>query len=206
MAVININAIKNIPFRFQVIISASLPLILIVAFVVLIYMPKAEEIAGLHIKITKLDAEIADGEEKIKRLDALIVENKALKEKLANLREQLPQEKEVSVLLKQISELGLKSGLDIILWKPEPRKTDAEGLYVEIPVTVEVMTDYHQLGAFLSHISRLQRLVNISDIMLDVKKELRGNSHIYAKFTARTFASIDTEAPLPIDGKEKTGI
>ncbi|HEW81318.1 MAG TPA: hypothetical protein ENH18_03005 [Nitrospirae bacterium] len=85
--------------------------------------------------------------------------------------------------------MGLRSGLDIILWKPEPRKTDPEGLYVEIPVNVEVMTNYHQLGVFFSHISRLQRLVNISDIMLDVK-----NTRIYAKFTARTFASAEPAA------------
>ncbi|GBE41530.1 Pilus assembly protein, PilO [bacterium BMS3Bbin09] len=186
---LNLNTIKNIPFNFQVIISVLPPLILIVAFVFLIYIPKDKENNELDLKITTLNTEIADSEEKVKRLDALIAENKVLKERLAKLRKQLPEEKEVSVLLKQISELGLRSGLDIILWKPEPRKTDPEGLYVEIPVNVEVMTNYHQLGVFFSHISRLQRLVNISDIMLDVK-----NTRIYAKFTARTFASAEPAA------------
>ncbi|GBE03487.1 Pilus assembly protein, PilO [bacterium BMS3Abin09] len=186
---LNLNTIKNIPFNFQVIISVLPPLILIVAFVFLIYIPKDKENNELDLKITTLNTEIADSEEKVKRLDALIAENKVLKERLAKLRKQLPEEKEVSVLLKQISGLGLRSGLDIILWKPEPRKTDPEGLYVEIPVNVEVMTNYHQLGVFFSHISRLQRLVNISDIMLDVK-----NTRIYAKFTARTFASAEPAA------------
>lgn len=194
---INLNTIKNIPFNFQVIISVLPPLILVVAFVFLIYMPKDKEIKELDLKITKLTVEIADGEEKVKRLDALIAENKILKERLAELRKQLPKEKEVSVLLKQISELGLRSGLNIILWKPEPRKTDSEGLYVEIPVTVEVMTSYHQLGAFFSHISRLQRLVNISDIMLIVKKVSRG-TRISAKFIARTFASAEPAAQAAV--------
>ena len=190
MAAINLNSIKNIPFHFQVIISVLPSLILIVAFVYFIYLPKDKEIAGLDLKITELNVEIADGEEKIKRLDALMAENKILKRRLAELRKQLPEEKEVSVLLKQISELGLKSGLDIILWKPEPRKTDPEGLYVEIPVAVEVMTGYHQLGGFFSHISRLQRLVNISDIKLDVEKGSNTrDDRLNAKFTARTFAT-----------------
>ena len=188
---INLNTMKNIPFHFQVIISVLPPLILIVAFVFLIFMPKNEEIDGLNLKMTQLNMEIAESEEKVKTLDALIAENKILKARLAKLRKQLPQEKEVSVLLKQISALGLKSGLGIILWKPEPRKTDPEELYVEIPVKVEVVTGYHQLGAFFSHISRLPRLVNISDIKLDVKKETRGNTHIYASFMARTFASVE---------------
>jgi len=188
---INLNTIKKMPFHYQVIIAVLPSLILIAAFVYLIYMPKVEDIDGLNLKITQLNVEIVNSEEKVKRLDALIVENKVLKARLAELRKQLPEEKEVSVLLKQISALGLKSGLDIILWKPEPRKTDPEGLYVEIPVKVEVMTGYHQLGAFFSHISRLQRLVNISDIKLDVKKEVRGTPRIYATFIARTFASVE---------------
>ena len=192
MATINLNTIKNIPFHFQVIIAVLPPLILIVAFVFMVYIPKDKEIDELGVKLAKLNIEIAAGEEKVKRLDALIAENKILKERLMELRKQLPKEKEVSVLLKQISELGLKSGLGIILWKPEPKKTDPEGLYVEIPVTVEVMTGYHQLGAFFSHISRLQRLVNISDIRFDVKKDTSGQTRIYAKFMARTFASADT--------------
>ena len=188
---INLNTIKKIPFHYQVIIAVLPSLILIAAFVYLIYMPKVEDIDGLNLKITQLNVEIVNSEEKVKRLDALIAENKVLKARLTELRKQLPKEKEVSVLLKQISALGLKSGLDIILWKPEPRKTDPEGLYVEIPVKVEVMTGYHQLGAFFSHISRLQRLVNISDIKLDVKKEVGGIPRIYAKFIARTFASVE---------------
>ncbi len=188
---INLNTIKNIPFHYQVILSVLPPLILIAAFVYFAFIPMKEEIDGLNLKLTQLNVDIAESEEKVKRLDALIAENKILKERLAELRKQLPKEKEVSVLLKQISALGLKSGLGIILWKPEPRKTDPEGLYVEIPVRVEVMTGYHQLGAFFSHISRLPRLVNTSDITLDVKKKTRGDTRIYATFMARTFASVE---------------
>ena len=190
MADINLNTLKDIPFNFQVIIAALPPVILIIAFVFMVYMPKNQEIDGLNLKLKTLTAKIAESEEKIKRLDALIAENKILKERLMELRKQLPQEKEVSVLLKQISELGRKSGLGIILWKPALKKTDSEGLYVEIPVAIEVMTGYHQLGAFFSHISRLQRLVNISDIKLNVQKGDRG-TRIYAKFMARTFASAE---------------
>lgn len=196
MVAVNINTIANdikkIPFHFQVLISAIPPIILIVAFVFVIYLPKDKMIDGLNVKITKMNTEIADAEAKVKKLDALIAENKILKARLVTLRKQLPEEREVSVLLKQISQLGLKSGLNIILWKPEPRKADPEGLYVEIPVKVEVMTDYHQLGAFFSHISRLQRLVNISDIQLNVKQGSKGIARIYAKFMARTFASSDS--------------
>ncbi|GBD97440.1 MAG TPA: hypothetical protein ENG83_08050 [Nitrospirae bacterium] len=195
---ININKIKTLPAHYQIIIAALPSLILILLFFFLVFSPRNDEIKNLGQKISQLDKEIASGEAKVKKLDALIAENALLKKKLLRLKEQLPEEKEVSVLLKQISELGLKSGLKILLWKPQARKTQPAGLYVEIPVKVEVLAEYHRLGDFFSHISRLPRLVNISNIVLRVdKRGQKGRSIIKAAFTARTFASVSS--------RDKTG-
>lgn len=193
----HLNKIKTLPVYVQAIIAALPSIILIGLFVFFIFIPKNDDITALKTKVTKLDAEIRSGEEKVKRLDALIVENEMLKKKLATLKEQLPEEKEVSVLLKQVSELGLRSGLEIRLWKPEARKTSPEGLYVEIPVRVEVMAQYHKLGDFFSHISRLPRLVNISgiEILADSQTSNASMGLISARFVALTFASV-TEADL----------
>jgi type IV pilus assembly protein PilO len=199
---ININKIKSLPAHLQIIIAVVPSIILIIMFVFLIYSPKNKEIKNLKARVIQLDKDITAGEAKVKRLDSLIAENALLKKKLSRLKEQLPEEKEVSELLKQISELGLRSGLEILLWKPEARKTQPEGLYVEIPVKVEVLAEYHRLGDFFSHISRLPRLVNISDINL--RKDLKGMEGIInAKFTARTFASVDTKDAAGIKGKSR---
>ncbi len=188
-----LNKIKTLPNVYQGLIAAVPSIILIALFIFLVFMPKNDKLKALNIKLTKLDKDIVQSEAKIMRLDDLIAENKILQAKLAKLKEQLPEEKEVSVLLKQISELGLTSGLEIRLWKPQNKKTEPSGLYVEIPVKVEVLAEYHKLGDFYSHISRLPRLVNISDIKLitDTKssKGKVGSGLISASFTARTFAS-----------------
>ncbi|HDH04116.1 MAG TPA: hypothetical protein ENH01_00155 [Nitrospirae bacterium] len=198
---ININKIKTLPEHYQIMIAALPSVILIVLLFFLIYSPRNDEIKNLGQKILQIDKEIARGEAKVKKLDALMAENALLKKKLSRLKEQLPEEKEVSVLLKQISELGLKSGLKILLWKPAARKTEPGGLYVEIPVKVSVLAEYHRLGDFFSHISRLPRLVNISDIVLRVKnrKGQKGKGIINATFTARTFASV---SPRDAGGKQ----
>jgi type IV pilus assembly protein PilO len=204
--VINLNKLKGLPAHLQIIIAALPSVIFIALFIFLVFMPKNKEREALDTKLVTLDQEIASSEVKIKRLDKLIVENKLLKTRLARLREQLPEEKEVSVLLKQISELGLRSGLEILFWRPEPRKTEPEGLYVEIPVRVEVMADYHMLGDFFSHISRLPRLVNIADINLTVGNELEQQRRgiINAKFMARTFASVSPGDIVPAAKGKKT--
>lgn len=194
---INFNKLKSLPPRIQLIIAVVPSVILIVLFFFFIYSPKSKELGVLNAKIAQMDKQIAVNEDQVRKLDALIVENTLLKNKLAKLQEQLPEEKEVSVLLKQISDLGLTSGLQILLWKPESRKTDPSGLYIEIPVKVEVLAEYHRLGDFLSQISRLPRLVNISDMSLKVK-EVKGQESrgmIGVEFTARTFASVIQEKP-----------
>jgi len=205
-----INKIKTLPMLYQGIIAAVLPIIFIALFIFLIFIPKNEKLEALDVKLAKLDKDITSSEAKIMRLDDLIAENKILQAKLATLKDQLPEEKEVSVLLKQISELGLTSGLEILLWKPQNKKTEPSGLYVEIPVKVEVLAEYHKLGDFYSHISRLPRLVNISDIKLitDAKstKGKVGSGLINATFTARTFASAsqqDVAATQAEQGKKK---
>jgi type IV pilus assembly protein PilO len=203
---INFNKIKNLPSNLQALIIALPSLVLIILFVFLIFLPKNSEIKTLNTQISKLNQEIAASQEKVKRLDALIEENKVLKAKLARLKEQLPEEKEVSVLLKQISESGLQSGLEILLWKPDAKKTSPDNLYIEIPVKVEVLTGYHNLGIFFSHISRLPRLVNISDINLSIKaqKGQEKEGLITAAFTARTFASVSADEMVHVEeGKEK---
>ncbi len=203
---INVNKIKKLSTNLQVLIIVLPALVLTLLFVFMIYLPRDKEIKALDSKIIKLNQEIASSEQKTRRLKELIAENTMLKEKLAKLKEQLPEEKEVSLLLKQISELGLQSGLEILLWRPEAKKTSPDNLYVEIPVKVEVLTEYHNLGIFFSHISRLPRLVNISDLDLHVKeqKEKGKQGRITAAFTARTFASMSPEEIAPGDGgKEK---
>jgi len=190
---INFNKIKNLPANIQTLIASAPALILILLFVFLVFLPKYKEIKTLGAKIAKLDQDISSSEVMVKKLDILIEENKVLNAKLAKFQEQLPEEKEVSELLKQISESGLQAGLEILLWKPEAKKMSPDNLYVEIPVKVEVRTGYHNLGVFFSAVSRLPRLVNISDLDLRVKKGLKGKGPeglITAAFTARTFASV----------------
>ncbi len=203
---LNIKKIKNLPPNIQIIIAALPSLILIVLFFFLIYSPKSKEIKTLNTKISQMDKDIETSEAKVRKLDALIAENKALREKLARLKEQLPEEKEVSVLLKQVSELGLTSGLEILLWRPEAKKSPEANLYIEIPVTVEVLAEYHKLGDFFSHISRLPRLVNISNIVLKIKdkKGQEGRGIISADFTASTFASIsEISTTQAVEGNSK---
>lgn len=185
---------KNIPAYLKAIIILVPAIILVVLFITLIYSPKNKEINVLGASIAKLDNDIATAEVKVRKLDELKAEYEKVKLKLAELQQELPEEKEVSVLLKQISDLGIKSGLTIILWKPGAKKPDPKGIYTEIPVKMEVVADYHDLGVFFAHVSNIKRIVNIKNIVMKPTKGKGVTTPIKATFTASTFSAIYASA------------
>ena len=158
---IDLKDLKTLPKSLKIVLAILPSVVIIVAFYFLIYSPKQKVINGLNAKISKLDNEILTAEAKVRRLDELREKNRKLKERLKRLKAMLPDEKEVSVLLKQVSDLGLRSGLEILLWKPQPPKISPNGLYMEIPVNVEMLGNYHNLAIFFSRLSTFKRIVNI---------------------------------------------
>ncbi|HDZ62847.1 MAG TPA: hypothetical protein ENH40_06870 [Nitrospirae bacterium] len=185
---------KNIPAYLKAIIILVPAIILVVLFITLIYSPKNKEIKVLGASIAKLDNDIATAEVKVRKLDELRAEYEKVKLKLAELQQELPEENEVSVLLKQISDLGIKSGLAIILWKPGSKKPDPKGIYTEIPVKMEVVAGYHDLGVFFAHVSNIKRIVNIKNIVMKPGKAKDEITPIKATFTASTFSAIYASA------------
>ncbi|MDH4230481.1 MAG: type 4a pilus biogenesis protein PilO [Nitrospirota bacterium] len=144
----------------------------------------------LDAKIDTQNNEIAASEAKVTKLDILKKENERLVNRINELKEQLPEEKEISSLLKQVSDLGIAAGLNIKAWRPGQKTTHPSGIVYEIPVSVEVDGTYHNLGYFLSSLTRLNRIVNISNMRLANPKVVKGENLLSASFKAATFTAI----------------
>ncbi|MBI3802863.1 MAG: type 4a pilus biogenesis protein PilO [Nitrospirae bacterium] len=204
---LNLERLKNLTNTQKFV---SLVLIIVIAsgaFVWFVFIPKSAEIAAFNSDIAELNNEINVHRTKVKRLDELVSENRELKHQLTQLKEQLPPEAEVEILLKQVSELGARTGLDFKLWRPAQRKPNASGLYVEIPVDVEVAGGYHALGVFFDKISKLPRIVNVSNIRMGSSKPDQHRVSIQTSFSATAFAVVEGGAaapPPPVSEKGKT--
>jgi len=189
---IKIN-IGKLPPYVQTILSISPAVIIIIVVVFLFILPKHKEIKAFETKIALQENEIAKSQSKVGMLPQLILENEKLRKRLTELQEQLPEEKEVSSLLKQVSELGIKSGLKISFLKPEQKRTHTSGIVYEIPVKVELFGSYHNLGYFFNSLTKLNRIVNLSDIKLGDPKPEKENAIVKVSFTATTFSTIPEE-------------
>src|SRR3972149_1797645 len=151
--------IKTLPKYVKTIISVLPAVIIIIVVTFVILLPKNKEIKALENKILLQENEIAKSRAKAEKLPQLIAENQRLMRRLDELKLQLPEEKEVSSLLKQVSDLGIRSGLHIMLWKPEQKKTHPSGIVYVIPVRVDLTGNYHSLGYVDSRLTNLDRLM-----------------------------------------------
>jgi type IV pilus assembly protein PilO len=200
---IKIN-LKSLPIYAKVIVAA-LPavIILIVGFMVFL-SPKQKEIKTLDAKIDEQNNKIATGQAKGAKLEILIKENEALMKRLDELKEQLPEEKEISSLLKQVSDLSTAAGLEIKSWKPGQKKNHPSGIVAEIPVSVSVIGTYHDFANFLSSLTRLHRIVNVDNIQMGSAKMQQEKAVLQINFTASTFSALsETEAAKAAPGKKK---
>lgn len=120
-------------------------------------------------------------------LDAYRNQLKDLELAFGALIKQLPNKAEMDALLTDINQAGLGRGLEFELFKPAEKETFSE-FYAERPIAVRVTGSYHDLGAFTSDISRLPRIVTLSDINV-----APGTNALTMSATAKTYRYLDED-------------
>lgn len=163
---INLDVLRTVPVAQKILL-----LVLIVAgigagFYYLVVEDKNVMIANLQTDIGKLDMEIQTTSIKVQHLDELIAANKQLEIELAKKKERLPPEEEAIMLLKQLSDMAVRLGLDIKLWKPGTQVPDPSKLFVKMPVNIEAAGGYHTAALFFDQINKLPRIMNVSDLRM----------------------------------------
>lgn len=171
---LNIEVLRTIPLLQKVGLLALVLAGILVAFYYQIVEPKSVEIEGLQGAIAKLDTEIQTLTIKVKHLDELIAASKQLEIELAKKKERLPPEEEAVMLLKQVSDLAVRLGLDIRLWRPGAKAEDPSKLFVRMPVNVEVSGGYHTAAIFFDRINSLPRIVTVSGLKMGSPKIDKG--------------------------------
>jgi len=136
-----------------------------------------------HIKALQAELARVAGEESGLRADleskAVLVE---MEESFGDLLRQLPGQTEVPGLLEDITFTGLGSGLEFSTIALQSEVT-AE-FYIELPINIVVTGGYHDLGAFVSGVSSLSRIVTLHDFAISAGEN---PSELTMTITARTY-------------------
>lgn len=85
-----------------------------------------------------------------------------MEQTFGSLLRQPPNTTEVPDLLVDITQAGLGRGLEFTLFRPE--KEQPKDFYAEMPISVQVRGNYHELAQFVSDVAALPRIVTFGDI------------------------------------------
>jgi len=195
---INLDLLRSIPLVQKVGLLVLILAGIVAGFYYYVAEPKSSEIAGLQVAIGTLDSEIQTLTIKVKHLDELIAASKQLEIELAKKKERLPPEEEAVMLLKQVSDLGIRLGLDIKLWKPSAKTEDPSKLFVRMPVNVEVSGGYHTAALFFDRINALPRIVTVSGLKMGAPKFEKGRVVTQTVFDLIAYAAPEETKPAAV--------
>lgn len=136
-------------------------------------------------RLTTLRGDIARGVATARRLPEFEAQVTQLEQRLENLRQVLPEEKDVADILRRIQGLATQSNLAIQRFTPLPPVQ--QQLYAEVPYRLTAEGTYHNLGLFLDRISKFPRIITVSEVLLRAKTPSDANATITAECVATTF-------------------
>jgi type IV pilus assembly protein PilO len=154
--------------------------------------PYEADIAKFRARKGELQKEIAQARIAAADLGRVQRELKELEQRLVELRERLPNEKETPVVYRRLADAARESGLGVSLFQPrDPRPRD----YVnEIPITMTAEGGYHQLGKFFEQVAALQRVVTVGEFK--VTGLVKSRNTMKADLTLATY-TYRKEGPAP---------
>lgn len=138
---------------------------------------------------TKLKTEFEKKAFQAANLDAYRQQMAEMEESFGALVSQLPSDTEVPGLLEDITNKGLLNGLDIR--SINLQKERSREFYVELPISISAVGSYHDLGAFISGMASLPRIVTLHDF--DISMKDRNANRLNMSIIAKTYRYKDDE-------------
>jgi len=147
-----------------------------------------EELEVGRVEEDKLKALYADKLKQAVNLEALRKQKEQVMQYVSQLEKQLPSKAEMDALLSDINQAGIGRGAQLQLFKPG--QVVVKDYYAELPITVRVVGNYHDLGAFASDIANLPRIVTLNNVSIQQQDK---TTVLALDATAKTFRYLDPE-------------
>lgn len=164
----------------------ALPMLVFLIFYFAFFMGQKDKIRTLEqVLAQKLQANLMNRhvEQELPRLKQAVLDLEA--QINAGLAE-LPNEKEVPQLIKDLENLAIKLRMKVFHLKLQSEAP--KGFYAEVPIEVKVRGDYHHTGIFFDEISRFARIISVTHIeMGEVTWDKEGNPLVTTSCRATTF-------------------
>lgn len=132
-----------------------------------------------------LKSEFLVKQDKVLNLEIYKKQLEEMKHDFAEMLRQLPDKSEIADLLVDVSQTGLAAGLEFELFQPLTEQT--KDFYVELPIKIKVVGNYHEFGDFVSGLAALPRIITMHDIKISKTGKRAG---LLMETTAKTYRYI----------------
>ena len=159
-----IAKVEKIKLPVRIAIVAATLVLFAGLFVWFVYLPMSEEIEKMRQEVAKLEQKLNQAIIRSRAETKLQAEFAEVDLQFQEALKLLPNTKEIPSLLKSITQLGTDSQLEFRLFSPQ--KETSRDFYMEIPVSIEVSGNYHNVAMFFEKVGQMERIVNILNVSM----------------------------------------
>jgi type IV pilus assembly protein PilO len=186
-----LEKLLKLPLYKRVAILAVLVILMVGASVWFLILPEYEKIGEMEQKLSQLEADLIQKQRIANNLPKFKAEFAKLEEQLKAALTQLPNKKEIPSLLTNLATIARDNGLDVLSFSPKGEV--AKGFYAEVPGSVDLLGTYHQIAEFAQAVSKLSRIVNVSDLELSGPRIENNVAILKIRCKVTTFRFLDNK-------------
>jgi type IV pilus assembly protein PilO len=179
-----------LPFRL-----GAIGLIFVLGVALLAYFlawkPKKPELDSARAEEQQLLVKLEQKAKKAANLDAYKAQLAEMEQSFGAMLRKLPNKTEVPNLLTDISQQGSGAGLDQKLFQPGQQNN--KDFYAELPIKMRLTGSFHSIGAFVSGIAALPRIVTLHDVEISAAGKDASSDQLQLDVTAKTYRYLDEE-------------
>jgi type IV pilus assembly protein PilO len=169
---LTIDSILKLPTPKKALILVGILGVITALYFHSFFSPQQEELKVLKGDLNKLVKELNESKAVTRDLQKFKEQIAKLNEELRNALTQLPNEKEIPEILKNITSLGKESNLEFTLFRPKAE--EPQQFYAKVPIELTVLGSYHNTGIFFDKVSKLPRIINVVDFNMTRAKDIKG--------------------------------
>src|SRR3954463_16096293 len=187
-----LNSVNKMPLGQKVGVVAAFVVLLTAANWYFMVDPMQVQITQRQGALRQLEDELIQKQSIANNLAPFKPEKEILERRLPPALTELPNEANIDDLIRSLSEVGTKSGLTIN--SIDPQAEVRQGFYASIPIVMAVTGNYHEIGVFLDSLSKLARIVNVTNIKMGQARLTNEKLVVNATYVATTFRFLAPDA------------
>lgn len=184
-----LESFAKVPLQQKVAALALAVLLVGVATYSLSVSESLEKVESLDGEIARQETQLVELEQKAQHRTQFLREVERLKQRLREAEEQLPKQAEIAKVLRDIDYEAKQAGLRVDRF--EPQVEAQQGDFAAVPLKMTVRGNYHELAVFLDRLSKMPRIVNITDLNMTAPTVENKKLVVASSYTATTYRFLE---------------